>query len=128
LRRQNLPAPLIKNHIKEYLQLHVLDFIYNSPVGKSFLFTGGSCLRICYGLNRLSEDIDFDLTRDIELKTVAQNLFEHFSKKLQYKGLEFAVKGKHKKIYLKFPILHSLELADANDSNKLYVKIGSSPK
>ena len=67
LERQNLPSGVIQNHIKEHLQFYVLDFIYNSRFGKTFLFTGGTCLKICYGLNRLSEDIDFDLTEDINI-------------------------------------------------------------
>lgn len=128
LRRQNLPSSVIQNHIKEYLQLYVLDFIFNSTLGKQFIFTGGTCLRHCYGLNRLSEDIDFDLTENIDIEAFAASIHDHFSKSLQYRRLEVTVSGKNKKVYLKFPILHSLGLADASASDKLYVKIETSPQ
>ncbi|MBI1869700.1 MAG: nucleotidyl transferase AbiEii/AbiGii toxin family protein [Chlamydiae bacterium] len=127
LERQNLSSGVIQNHIKEYLQLYVLDFIYNSRFSKAFIFTGGTCLAICYGLNRLSEDIDFDLTEDIDIASFAKDLHNHFIKKLQHKEIEFAIKGKNDKLYLKFPILHRLGLSDRGESDKLYVKIETSP-
>lgn len=40
LGRQGLSDGVIQNHIKEYLQLYVLDFIYNSRFNKIFIFTG----------------------------------------------------------------------------------------
>src|SRR3989344_8779077 len=42
---------------KEYLQYIFLKAISNYP--KNFVFRGGTCLRICYGLERASEDLDF---------------------------------------------------------------------
>lgn len=42
---------------KEYLQYVFLNAI--SKYGNSFVFKGGTCLRICYGLERASEDLDF---------------------------------------------------------------------
>lgn len=127
LERQKLPGGVIQNHIKEYLQLYVLDFIYNSRFGKIFIFTGGTCLKLCYGLNRLSEDIDFDLTEEVNIASFAEDIHSHFAKKLQHKEVEFAIKGKNNKLYLKFPILHRLGLSDVGESSKLYVKIETSP-
>lgn len=127
MQRENLPAGVIKNHIKEYLQFYVLDFIYNSPFNKKFIFTGGTCLRICYGLNRLSEDIDFDIIGSVDMEAFANDVYAHFVKKLQHKDVEFSIKGKNDKIYLKFPILKSLGLADAGASDKLYIKIETTP-
>ncbi len=127
MQREDMPAAVIRNHIKEYLQFYVLDFIYNSPFNKKFIFTGGTCLRICYGLNRLSEDIDFDLIEMVDIEAFANGIHTHFVKKLQHKDVEFSIKGKNDKIYLKFPILRSLGLADANASDKLYIKIETTP-
>jgi predicted nucleotidyltransferase component of viral defense system len=42
---------------KEYLQHVFLHAI--SRFGNSFVFKGGTCLRICYGFGRASEDLDF---------------------------------------------------------------------
>ena len=44
---------------KEYLQHIFLNATAKYP--KSFVFKGGTCLRICYGLERASEDLDFNM-------------------------------------------------------------------
>ncbi|MBU1684560.1 nucleotidyl transferase AbiEii/AbiGii toxin family protein [Patescibacteria group bacterium] len=71
---QGLPDFVIKNYVKEFLQYPALDFIYNNKNYKNFIFTGGSCLRICFNAPRLSEDLDFDL-------------FEKDYKKLNFQAL-----------------------------------------
>lgn len=40
--------------LKEVLQSYVLAFIYNHKTYRLLNFYGGSCLRIIYGLNRMS--------------------------------------------------------------------------
>ncbi len=60
-KRANVGQTVIINYLKEYLQYPVLNFIYNSKDYKDFVFTGGSCLRVCFNAPRLSEDLDFDL-------------------------------------------------------------------
>jgi predicted nucleotidyltransferase component of viral defense system len=41
----------------------VLKYINNStPNGTGFVLKGGTALMTCYGLDRFSEDIDFDAT------------------------------------------------------------------
>ena len=42
---------------KEYLQYIFLNAL--SKYADQFVFKGGTCLRICYGLERASEDLDF---------------------------------------------------------------------
>lgn len=53
---------------KEYLQYIFLNAI--SKYGKDFVFKGGTCLRICYGLERASEDLDF--STDIPIKDIKE--------------------------------------------------------
>lgn len=55
----------ILNIIREYLQVLILKAIYLSKYGKALSFMGGTCLRMCYGLKRYSEDLDFTLDRKI---------------------------------------------------------------
>ncbi len=43
---------------KEYLQYVFLHTL--AKYGKAFVFKGGTCLRLCYGLQRASEDLDFN--------------------------------------------------------------------
>ena len=57
--------------IREITQEVVLAALGRTEFFKHALFQGGTCLRIFYGLNRFSEDMDFILqeaTRDFELQ------------------------------------------------------------
>lgn len=47
--------------LKEITQELVLHSLYTSGFFKKAAFQGGTCLRILYGLNRFSEDLDFAL-------------------------------------------------------------------
>ncbi|MFH1656936.1 MAG: nucleotidyl transferase AbiEii/AbiGii toxin family protein, partial [bacterium] len=124
-KRQGLDNALIKNILKEAIQCYVLDFIYNSPYGKNLIFCGGSCLRFCFELNRLSEDLDFDIEwqKEIDKEEFAGDILSYFQKTLNFSKIEAKISGREKKIYLKFPILYELGLAERPESEKLYVKV-----
>ena len=47
--------------LKEITQELALHSLYNTGFFKKVAFQGGTCLRILYGLNRFSEDLDFAL-------------------------------------------------------------------
>jgi predicted nucleotidyltransferase component of viral defense system len=53
--------------LKDVLQAYVLDFLYYHPAYRHLNFYGGTCLHVMYGLNRLSEDLDFDNSAGIDL-------------------------------------------------------------
>lgn len=124
-RADGAPDFVIRNFLKEYLQYPVLEFIYSKIRYKNFIFTGGSCLRICYGAPRLSEDLDFDLRlvdyRKLRLNQLADDLKRYFSEKFLL-TVEARCQGK-RRVYLKFPVLWELGLAQTHESNLLYVKI-----
>ena len=46
--------------LKEYLQLLILDHLANSPYAGRLTFIGGTNLRLIQGIDRFSEDLDFD--------------------------------------------------------------------
>ncbi len=124
-KEQNIPDFLIINFLKEYLQYPVLDFLYKDKKYRNFIFTGGSCLRICHDLPRLSEDLDFDLNKkdyqNLDLGDLKNDLLKHFKDKYL---LEIQAKKQQKKrIYLKFPVLRRLNLNFGGGSDFLYVKI-----
>ncbi len=50
---------------KEYFQYIFLNAISKYP--KNFVFKGGTCLRICYGLERASEDLDFSTNLNLSM-------------------------------------------------------------
>lgn len=116
---------LIKNYLKEYIQYLVLSLLYNQKKMKSLVFKGGSCLRICHELPRLSEDLDFDY----EEKEIGKNILEELDsflkkeiQKIYFPQLETKIQSTVR-LYLKFPFLRSFGLANNSESNKLYVKI-----
>lgn len=62
---------------KEYLQYIFLNAI--SKYGASIVFKGGTCLRICYGLERASEDLDFSCDWSIsKLREVVKACLKSF--------------------------------------------------
>ncbi|MEI6545183.1 MAG: nucleotidyl transferase AbiEii/AbiGii toxin family protein [Methylococcales bacterium] len=62
---------------KELLHHDILRVLSESGLLSRLTFIGGTCLRACYGSNRLSEDLDFtggtDFKRD-RLITMAESL------------------------------------------------------
>jgi predicted nucleotidyltransferase component of viral defense system len=49
-----------KHMLREYLQLMVLDYLSSTPYVRKIAFIGGTCLRLVKGIDRFSEDLDFD--------------------------------------------------------------------
>ena len=122
--KKNLSTLYIRNLLKEYLQIYVLNFIYLDPIySKNMVFTGGTCLRHCYGLNRLSEDLDFDLISKIDSEKLKQDLENYFKVDYLYKNVDISVLQRGKQILLKFAVLRELVLANESESDLLYVKM-----
>lgn len=124
-KRMGMPDFVMVNFLKEAIQFPVLNFIYNSSKYKNFIFTGGSCLRICYGLPRLSEDLDFDLLpkeiKKLDLKKMGEELTAYFKNDFLM-DLSYRCQGTTR-LYMKFPILKELGLSYGENSDYLYVKI-----
>jgi len=53
-------ASFQKHMLKEYLQLLILDFLSATPYVGKLVFIGGTNLRLVKGIDRFSEDLDFD--------------------------------------------------------------------
>ena len=53
-------ASFQKYMLKEYIQLLILDFLSTTPFIKKIVFIGGTSLRLVKGIDRFSEDLDFD--------------------------------------------------------------------
>jgi len=127
-RIQNKSNLYIRSLLKEFLQVYVLNFIYLNPqYSKIFLFTGGTCLRHCFGLNRLSEDLDFDLKRPVDVVQLKADIEKYFKVEFMYDELTVSILQRDRQILLKFPVLKELGLAHENESDLLYVKMDMSP-
>ena len=59
--REYAPANAIEqeNMLAELMQHYVLASLSRSGLFSTAMFHGGTCLRICHGMNRFSEDLDF---------------------------------------------------------------------
>lgn len=62
---------------KEYFQ-NILLFILYEQCGKELVFKGGTALNRIYGLERFSEDLDFTLSAEIDIRDLVRRGLERF--------------------------------------------------
>jgi len=127
-RNKDKDSLYLRNLLKEQLQYYILNFIYNSQYGEKFLFKGGTCLRFCFDLPRLSEDVDFDVEnfKEFSFEQFTDDIKSYFQSKLRYKDISIKISGKNKIIYLKFPLLKEINFPiriDKPSENNLFVRI-----
>lgn len=111
--------------IREITQEVVLAALGRGDFFKHALFQGGTCLRIFYGLNRFSEDMDFILrktTPDFQLKDHIKNLTDELA--AYGYNLEITDRGKAdatvKKAFLKDDSLGKvIDLRHANQTGPM---------
>jgi predicted nucleotidyltransferase component of viral defense system len=111
--------------LKEYLQALTLDYLYNHSNYRKLNFYGGTCLRIIYGLNRLSEDIDLDNSNEIDISSLEKDLKTYYQSKIGVPEVTVKTQigewGIHRTT-LKFPILAELGLS-TNAAESLHLKV-----
>ena len=78
-----LDAETRRNTLKEELQFFVLNFIYHHPEYSKWIMYGGSALRIIHGLDRMSVDLDFEIshptTKEFFLDNLKEEINDYFS-------------------------------------------------
>lgn len=85
-----------KNALKEITQEIALMALSNTPFFKVAEFHGGTALRILYGLQRFSEDLDFALLNpDPEFRL--ENYLAHLSDTFQAYGYEISISDRTEK-------------------------------
>lgn len=113
--------------LKEVLQSYVLDFLYNHPKYRRLHFYGGTCLHVVYELNRLSEDLDFDNSDELDLSNLGKDLTDLFRTSLGYAAAEIkSQKGEHGilRLTIKLPVLNEVGLSPyPNESLHLKVEV-----
>lgn len=90
-----------RNLVKEGIQNDILNFVYQDSEYQNLIFTGGTCLRKLYGLDRLSEDLDFDYASKFDIDKFAAKIKSYFVSKLQYKKVEFRISGNRQTLFIK---------------------------
>ena len=112
--------------LKEYLQYKILDIIFSSRYGKDMVFMGGTAIRIVYGGDRFSEDLDLD-NYNLSEKDF-NKLTEHIKSELEKDGLKIEFRNTFRGVYhcyLKFPkILFANKLSPLKDE-KIMIRLDS---
>ncbi len=121
--QQGINTLYLKNMLREHLQLYILNFIYNHDTYNNLIFTGGTCLRHLYGLERLSKDLDFDYHDKFDSPLFKQELHDYFTKRFKYTDIRILLKQQEKRIDCKFPVLKQLGIAGKNDSDFLIINV-----
>lgn len=114
-----------RNVLKEELQYHILNGIYHHQDYRRWVMYGGSALRICHGLNRMSVDLDFEIDHpctDNLLQTLKARMLEYFSETYGLGDKLLTIKINHGRgIRLNFLI--GDELGVEHHSKQVHVKI-----
>jgi hypothetical protein len=121
--KEEAPNALIqRNVIKEELHYYVLNFIYNHPEYSKWIMYGGSVLRICHNLERMSVDLDFEIEELPSLKKIKGELLKHFKQEYNVDSslLEITIR-KNRGLKLKFKIAEKLKISTS--SPKIHIKI-----
>jgi predicted nucleotidyltransferase component of viral defense system len=89
VRRRGIEAGMEQNLMKEAIHLHLLSALSEAGVLQHVIFQGGTALRLCYGGERYSEDLDFvcgksgAYLKDIELDALVDMALEITKRTLQ---------------------------------------------
>lgn len=87
-RRHGIGAEMDQNLVKEAIHLHLLSAMSDAGILRHAVFQGGTALRLCYGGERYSEDLDFVCGKagsyftDIEFKDLIDAALETTRKTL----------------------------------------------
>jgi len=114
-----------RNALKEELQFYVLNFIYHHPEYSNWIMYGGSALRICHGLDRMSVDLDFEVAHSISevfLNKLKKEIEEHFRNTYNFGSELLTIKiTKDRGLLLRFHVGDKLGIN--HPSKQVHVKI-----
>jgi len=112
--------------LKEYLQYKILEIVFASKFGHRLVFMGGTCLRIAFGNDRFSEDLDIDNCGLSQIEFGELMLI--IKKELEHEGLMVEVRNTFQNVfhcYLKFPALLFESRLTALKEEKILIRIDS---
>ena len=89
IQRRGIEAGMDLNLMKEAIHLHLLSALSEAGVLQHVIFQGGTALRLCYGGERYSEDLDFvcgkagAYLKDVEFDALVDKALETTKRTLQ---------------------------------------------
>lgn len=84
-----------ENVLQELIQQYILASLSRSGFFSDAVFHGGTCLRIAYGMNRFSEDLDFFL-KQVNPEFTWQKYLDRIYKDAVMEGIHFDIRDKSK--------------------------------
>lgn len=118
-------AEIARNALKEDLQFYVLNFIYHHPNYNKWIMYGGSALRIIHGLDRMSVDLDFEISNSVTekfLEELKNDIEAYFRETYGADDSFLTVKiTSGRGLILKFHVGQALNLGHSSD--QVHVKI-----
>ena len=120
-----LDAETRRNALKEELQFFVLNFIYHHPRYSQWIMYGGSALRVIHGLDRMSVDLDFEISNPVTekfLEELKKEIEKYFANTYGADADFLKVKiNNNRGLLLKFFV--GKELALGQHSDQVHVKV-----
>jgi predicted nucleotidyltransferase component of viral defense system len=89
IQRRGIEAGMDQNLMKEAIHLHLLSALSEAGILQHVIFQGGTALRLCYGGERYSEDLDFvcgkagAYLKDVEFDALVDKALETTKRTLQ---------------------------------------------
>ncbi|MEK7122433.1 MAG: nucleotidyl transferase AbiEii/AbiGii toxin family protein [Patescibacteria group bacterium] len=120
--RNGVPREYRGAVLREYIQCELLSILYSLPGSERLGFIGGTALRLLWGLDRFSEDLDFDNLSDD--KNAAFELFLQMIERFSARGYATRFPAKKKgeeyggNLYIA-NILYEFGLSPHRDQNLL---------
>ena len=112
--------------LREYLQYKILQAVFDSNHASKLAFLGGTALRIIYGNNRFSEDIDLD---NFGLSwTEFEEVIQKVKRFMALEGFEVEIRNVAKgayRCYLKFPALLFEQGLSPFQEEKILIQVDS---
>ncbi|NBC05808.1 MAG: nucleotidyl transferase AbiEii/AbiGii toxin family protein, partial [Bacteroidetes bacterium] len=112
--------------LREYLQYEILKIVFESKHAMAYTFMGGTCLRLVYGTERFSEDLDFD---NVGLSAADfEETGQAVQRGLELLGYQTRIKFSHKDAFhckVTFPgILYDYGLSGHKEA-RIFIKLDS---
>jgi len=124
-KKSNIPELKKRGIVREFLQTKFLRLLYRNSSAKKLSFVGGTALRLLRGLDRFSEDLDFDNLGLSNKKIIEliEGVVDEFLKENIKVELKKNIKDKKTYFELRFPkLLYDLKIS-TNPKEKLMVKV-----
>ena len=115
--------------LREYLQHKILQLIYDSHYADRFTFLGGTCLRIVYGNQRFSEDLDFDNTgiSEVDFESLSQLIEAGLEREGYQVEMRLVMKGAYH-CQIKFPALLYQQGLSGFEQEKILIQLDTEPQ